>query len=181
MRGRDPDSGEFLAPSRSERRREALAVFDLAERLAVCSDAQLARLPTPEHLLDPIRHARGIHAQIARKRELQHLAKLLRREPAELLDAVRAALEHDKAPARRESSLLHRAEVWRERLIEDGDAALDDLIAAHPDVGTERQRLRQLIRLARRERERSSPPHGQRELFRALRELIDPATSNLRD
>jgi len=68
MRGRDDDSGEFLGPSRSQQRREALDVLALAEKLATLSDAQLERLPIPEHLLPHIVETRRITAHVARKR-----------------------------------------------------------------------------------------------------------------
>ncbi|HET8818662.1 MAG TPA: DUF615 domain-containing protein, partial [Xanthomonadaceae bacterium] len=45
MRGKDPETGEFLAPSRSQERRDALDVLKLGERLAGLTDAQLAKLP----------------------------------------------------------------------------------------------------------------------------------------
>ena len=51
MRGKDPDTGEFLAPSRSQERRDALDVLKLGERLAALTDAQLAKLPLPDDLL----------------------------------------------------------------------------------------------------------------------------------
>lgn len=172
MRGRDPDSGEFLGPSRSQRRRRALAVLELAERLAASSDAELAALPIPEGLIEPIRHARGIRARIARKREIQHLASLMRREDEAALEAIRAVLDRDKARTRERTARLHRVEAWRERLLTEGDAALAELLAAQP--GLDRQRLRQLIHKARHERERDAPPHGQRELFRLLREALEP-------
>src|SRR4029078_1341953 len=60
---------------------------------------------------------------------------------------------------------------WRERLIADGDAALSELLAEHPQA--DRQHLRQLVRNAIDERNRNKPPHAFRELFRELRELID--------
>ncbi|HBK56556.1 MAG TPA: ribosome-associated protein [Xanthomonadales bacterium] len=171
MRGRDPDSGEFFAPSRSELRRQALAVFDLAERLAGLSDAQLATLPIPDDLLDPIRHARSIGSHIARKRELQHLAKLMRRYDDSDLDPIRAALTHDARVGRVETARLHRAEAWRERLIEHGDVALAELVAEHPEL--DRQAFRAAIRKARAERSADTPPHGQRDLFRRLRHLFE--------
>lgn len=175
MRGRDPDSGEFLAPSRSEQRREALAVFELAEQLVARTEAELAQLPIPEDLLDPIRHARSITAQIAHKRELQHLAKLMRREETETLDAIRLALDKDKSESRRETALLHHAETWRERLIAEGDEALTELLSEYP--GIDRQHIRQVIRKAQRERQKNTPPHGQRELFRILRAAEPDAES----
>ncbi|MFX5945225.1 DUF615 domain-containing protein, partial [Acinetobacter baumannii] len=67
MRGKDPDTGEYFGPSRSQQRREALEVLELGERLASLSDAQLARLPIPDTLLPHIVETRRITSHIARK------------------------------------------------------------------------------------------------------------------
>jgi ribosome-associated protein len=48
MRGRDEETGEFLSPSRSQKRREALAVFDLGEKLVELTNSQLAKVPMPD-------------------------------------------------------------------------------------------------------------------------------------
>jgi ribosome-associated protein len=171
MRGKDPDSGEFRAPSRSQQRREALDVLVLGERLAALSDAQLARLPVPGEVLPHVREARRITAHGARKRQLAFLAKQLRREDDEVLDAIREALDESGEAARLEAAALHRTEAWRDRLLDEGDAALSELIAAHP--AADPQRLRQLVRNALDERRRNKPPHAFRELFRELRAVIE--------
>lgn len=176
MRGKNPDSGEFHAPSRSQQRREALDVLALGERLATLSDAQLARLPLPEDVLPHVREARSIKAHGARKRQLAFLAKQLRREDDQVLDAIRDALDETGEPARLEAGALHRAEAWRERLLEEGDSALSELLVAHP--GADPQRLRQLVRNALDERRRNKPPHAFRELFRELRGVLEPAAGD---
>jgi ribosome-associated protein len=150
MRGRDEETGDFLSPSRSQKRREALAVFDLGEKLVALTDSQLARVPMPESLRDMVRESRRITSPGARKRQLQFLAKHMRREDDDTLDAIRRSLEHDRADARRETAELHRFEAMREHLIEGGDAALAELVEAHPHA--DRQHLRQLARNAREER-----------------------------
>jgi ribosome-associated protein len=170
MRGRDDDSGEFLGPSRSEQRRAALDVLALGEKLVGLSEAQLARLPLPEALLPHIRDAKRITSHVAHKRQLAFLAKQMRREDDETLDAIRDALDAGGEAARRESAVLHRVETWRDRLIADGDVALAELLSEFP--GADRQHLRQLSRNAIEERNRNKPPHAFRELFRALRELL---------
>ena len=88
MRGRDEDTGEFLSPSRSQQRRDALEVLELAEKLASLTPTQLAKLPIPEDLLPHLEHTRKITAHIARKRQLAFLAKQMRREDDEALEAV---------------------------------------------------------------------------------------------
>jgi len=170
MRGRDEDSGEYLSPSRSQQRREALDVLALATTLAELEPGRLAKLPLPEHLLPHIAEARRIGSHIARKRQLAFLAKQMRREDDEVLDAIRDALDAGGEAARQETALLHRAERWRERLLDEGDAALAELLAEFPQA--DRQQLRQLARNAVEERKRNKPPRAFRELFREVRDLL---------
>ena len=170
MRGRDEESGEFLSPSRSQQRRDALEVLALGEKLVALTEAQLAKLPVPESLLPHIRECRRITAQIAHKRQLQYLAKQMRREDDEVLEAIRDALDEKGEAARREVAAMHRVEAWRERLVEEGDAALAQLLDDYPHA--DRQLLRQLARNALDERRKNKPPRAFRELYRELRELL---------
>ncbi|MFZ7096315.1 ribosome biogenesis factor YjgA [Luteimonas dalianensis] len=181
MRGIDEETGEFLGPSRSQQRREALEVRALGEKLIALSPGQLEKLPIPDDLLPHILETRRIDSHIARKRQLQYLAKQMRRQDDETLDAIRDAMDAGGESARQETALLHRIEAWRERLLEEGDAALEALLAEHPQA--DRQQLRQLVRNVHAERRKNKPPHAFRELFRMLRELHaeagadeDPAT-----
>ncbi|HEY2344398.1 MAG TPA: ribosome biogenesis factor YjgA [Xanthomonadaceae bacterium] len=173
----EDESGEdgWDGPSRSQLRREALAVLDLAQRLMEQNEAQLARLPLDDELRALVRESQRITQQIARKRQMQFLAKNLRREDEATLEAIRNALDHAKADGRRDAAALHRVETWRDRLIAEGDAALAEFLAAHPQA--DRQHLRQLARNAKDERLQNKPPHAQRDLFRALRELLDETTA----
>ncbi|GAB3344810.1 ribosome biogenesis factor YjgA [Marilutibacter aestuarii] len=170
MRGTDEETGEYLGPSRSQQRREALDVLELGKQLVALTDAQLERLPVPESLLPHIRETRRITSHIAHKRQLAFLAKQMRREEDEALDAIRDALDKDGEAARREVAAMHRVEDWRERLLTDGDAALAAFIDAHP--AADRQRLRQLVRNTLEERKRDKPPRAFRELFRELRDVV---------
>ncbi|TWI10605.1 ribosome biogenesis factor YjgA [Aerolutibacter ruishenii] len=170
MRGIDPETGEYLSASRSANRRDALEVLALGEKLAALTDAQLARLPVPDSLLPHIRECRRITSHIAHKRQLAFLAKQMRREDDEVLEAIRDALDEDGEAARREVAAMHRVEKWRERLLDEGDAALAQLLDEYP--GANRQSLRQLTRNALEERKRNKPPRAFRELYRELRELI---------
>ncbi|MCY7314030.1 MAG: DUF615 domain-containing protein [Pseudoxanthomonas sp.] len=170
MRGIDPDTGDFLGPSRSEQRRGALEIRTLAEELVALAPAHLARLPIPEELLEHIHETQRITSHIAHKRQLQFLAKQMRRESDDTLEAIRDAMDAGGESARRETALLHNVEAWRVRLLEDGDTALGELLSEYPTA--DRQHLRQLLRNAAEERHRNKPPHAYRELFRELRELL---------
>lgn len=179
MRGKDPDTGEYFGPSRSQQRREALEVLELGERLASLSDAQLARLPIPDTLLPHIVETRRITSHIARKRQLAYLAKQMRREDEETLHAIRDALDAQGETARREVAAIHRVEQWRERLLDGGDEALAQLLDQHPRA--DRQHLRQLVRNALQERRLNKPPHAYRELFRELKSLLVIETKSATD
>ncbi|KGM57103.1 hypothetical protein N799_13935 [Lysobacter arseniciresistens ZS79] len=170
MRGRDEETGEYLGESRSQQRRDALEVLALGQQLVALTDAQLAKLPVPEALLPHIRETRRITSHIAHKRQLAFLAKQMRREDDEVLEAIRDALDEKGEAARREVAAMHRVEAWRDRLLAEGDAALGEFIAQYPDA--DRQSLRQLVRNTLEERKRNKPPRAFRELFRELRELV---------
>lgn len=165
-----PDAENDEAPSRSQLRREALDVLKLAHTLADLSDAQLARVPLSNDIREEVQRARAVRQQIARKRQTQFLAKQLRKLDDAEIEPIRAALDHDKDHARRETATLHQIESERERLLAGGDDALNALVAEHPHA--DRQHLRQLARQARSEREQNKPLHAYRELFRVLRETL---------
>ncbi|MBD9479759.1 ribosome biogenesis factor YjgA [Pseudoxanthomonas sp. PXM02] len=175
MRGRDPETGEFLSPSRTQQRGEALEIRSLAEKLVALPAAQLARLPIPEDLMPHIVETQRITSHIAHKRQLQFLAKQMRREEDEVLEAIRDAMDEGGEAARRETAMLHQAEQWRDRLLADGDQALADLLDAFPTA--DRQKLRQLVRNALDEKAKNKPPRAFRELFRELRELLADASA----
>jgi ribosome-associated protein len=170
MRGRDEETGEFLAPSRSAQRRAALDVLELGEQLAAMTIAQLGRLPIPETLLSHIRDTQRISSHGARKRQLAFLAKQMRNLDDAEFEAIRDAMSTDGEAARQDTAAMHRIEALRDALLgSDGDVALTELLAAHP--GADRQHLRQLVRNAHEERKRNKPPRAFRELFRALKAL----------
>ena len=83
-------------------------------------------------------------------------------------DTPRAVLAGDREAGGREAAATQRLEALRERLLGEGDAALNELVAARP--GLDRRHLRALVRRAREERAAGKPLHAYRELFRALRE-----------
>lgn len=175
MRGRDEDTGEFHSASRSEQRRAALDVLALAHVLVDKSEAELARLPLDEALRGHVRDAARISSPIARKRAVAFLAKQMRKEDDEALEAVRDALDANSEGSRRQVALMHRAESWRTRLLDGGDDALAAFIDENP--AADRQRLRQLARNAQEEARRGKPPRAFRELYREVLAAVSGAPS----
>lgn len=160
----DPDDS---GPSKSARKRDALALQKLGEELIAAPDELLARLELPERLLEAIREARRITSRGAMVRQRQFIGKLMRGIDAE---PVRAALASRHAVDRAEAARFRRIEEWRDRLLAGGDAALDALLAEYP--AAPRAPLASLTARARDERDRGRPPAAARELFRALRALL---------
>jgi ribosome-associated protein len=97
---------------------------------------------------------------------MQYIGKLMRSvDPAPIREKLKVwdglSAEH--------TAQQHRVERWRDRLLED-DAAIDELLRAHP--GIDARRLRALARKAREERSAGTPLRAYRDLFRALREIV---------
>ncbi len=169
MRGVDEETGEFLGPSRGDDRRAALVVLALATRMVEIPYARLQQMPISEDMLHHFQTAQRITQQIARKRQLQFVAKQMRREEPETLEAWRALIDFDKADVRREIAEAHRIEALRDQLIAGDAALLTKIVAQFPQADI--QRLRQLIRNAQFEQQKNKPPAAYRELFKVLREL----------
>lgn len=152
--------------SKSQLKREARARVDLGKRLAKLPDGVLVQLPLDEDVLDAVRFARSIKANVAKKRQFGYLGGLLERAD---IDAIVEALEARDADARQLTARHHRAEAWRDTLLEAGDDAIGALFDQRHDI--DGQALRQLVRNARREAAANKPPASARKLFRMLREL----------
>lgn len=152
--------------SKSQRRREALELKSLASQLIGLNMARLGRVPLDEDVREAIMDARQIRSNVARKRQLQFVAKLLRRIDPE---PVIQALEAFEGEARQLTGRQHRTEAWRDFLVESGDPAVGSLVNQRNDTDT--QSIRQLLRNARKEAARDKPPASARALFRVLREM----------
>jgi ribosome-associated protein len=172
MKDRRRDDGGFGddgAVSRSQRRRDALAVLDLAHALMAAPARAIEALEIETGLKALVHESRRVTQQVARKRQTQFLAKQLRRDEAAVA-AIRRALAGSDEDRRRETARLHRLERWRARLLEEGDAALEALVEDCPDA--DRQALRTLVRQARAEAATGKPPAAARRIFRMLAELF---------
>jgi ribosome-associated protein len=155
-------------PSKSQRKRDARVLFDLGRELVGLDPARLSDMPLEPNLLEQIEIARGIRAHVARKRQLQFIAKLLRRMDTAPIEAAMGAC---RLASRRQAARLHHIEAWRDSLLAGGDVVVAELVEACP--GADPQRLRQLLRNARREAALDKPPAAARKLFRLLRKIDD--------
>lgn len=160
--------------SKSQLKREATAAQDLGLALvdmpATRFKTLMAKLDLPEKLREALAACRAITAHGGRRRQLQYIGKLMRDiDTAPIQTAINALEGKDRAT----TAHLHRLEAWRDRLLDEGDAALAELINDYPHA--DRQHLRQLVVKARKERDAELAPAAARVLFRELRKLMDNA------
>jgi len=133
---------EIESISKSQLKRDSHALQDLGKRLAAMPADQLARIPLDEQLTEAIALARRIqNKRSALKRHYQFIGKLLR---ARDTDPITTALSEIDLESQQSIQLHHRAERWRDRIIDQGNPAIDALIDEIKNA--DRQKLRQLWR-----------------------------------
>ncbi len=160
---RDEQDPDFK--SRTQVKREMQALQDLGRKLVELSNNQLAQIPLDETLGHAISEARRINSREGLRRQLQYVGKLMRSSDHEAIAAAYQKLfDHDKQHIQKQ----HKLERWRDRLIAEGDSAINEFVGQFP--AADRQQLRQLVRSAKKEQENNKPPASARKLFRCLRE-----------
>lgn len=165
------ETDDFIdAPSKSQRKREMHALKDLGEQLLDIPEDQLERLSNPD-LIEAVLACKRITKGNARKRQLQYIGKILRKNEADV-EEVHELVDRFDARSKAHVALFHQLEQWRESLIAQDPNVLDEISAQFPDV--DRQHLRQLTRNAIDERnEERQPPVHFRKLFQYLKSLAD--------
>ena len=153
--------------SKSQRKRDSLALQDMGVELIELSDEQLAEIELPDRLREAVLEARRITNHEGRRRQTQYVGKLMRQvDPA----PIRARLDGWKTQSRVHTAQFKRLEAWRDRLLAE-EGALVELQHEYP--AADAPRLQRLIRDARRERLENLAPKQYRALFQALRALTE--------
>jgi ribosome-associated protein len=160
------ESHEEELVSKSQRKRDADAAQQLGVDLLNLSVEALKTIELPDNLIKALDDARRIRTNIALKRQLQYIGKLMRYIDVEPIKKQYLNLtnHYDK-----DIKDLHRLEKWRDRLLSEGDKALDALLIEAPNA--DRQHLRQLIRQSAKETKLNKPPKSAREIFKYLKTL----------
>lgn len=164
----DDDENDIdLPPSKTQVKKQMHELQDLGAELVALGRDQLAQLDLPEALRDAIREMHRINKFGAQRRQLQYIGRLMR--DIEDTAPIVAKLNAWKGVSQQHTAHLHLLERWRDRLMED-EGALTELLTAYPEADI--QRLRTLLRNARKEKEAGKPPKNYREIFQLLREVI---------
>lgn len=166
-----PDWEQEEFNSRTEIKKAAQAVTDMGEQLTGLSEAAIHKLPLTDEIREAVlmlKSMQGKKMGPALKRQRLFLGKLLRsNEP--IIAAVKAQLAEEEQKSKLQNAHFHRLEKWRDRLLEEGDSALAELLATYPQV--DRTQVRQLMRNAAKEAKQNKPPKSARLIFQYLKGL----------
>lgn len=163
----EEEDEEIIWVSKSEIKRDAEELKRLGAELVDLGKNSLDKIPLDERLRTEIELAQRIKKE-GRRRQLQLIGKLLRSIDVE---PIRIALDKLKNRHNQQVALFHKLEMLRDRLIEQGDEAMSDVITLYPDA--DRQQLRSMIRNAQKEKAGNKPPKSARQIFQYLRELAE--------
>ena len=151
-------------PSKSQCKRDAMAMQKLAETLVRMAPKQRCLLPLPVSIMDAISIAAMIQKR-AFRRQIRYIAGLL-----QTIDIIAVNNFLERTNSGSGALTAHkRTTVWCTRLIEYGDAAITELITDYPDV--DRNQLYQRVRNAKRKS--ADPLKASRMLYPFVRAL-DP-------
>ncbi|MEH5746729.1 ribosome biogenesis factor YjgA [Atlantibacter hermannii] len=163
----EDDDDEIIWVSKSEIKRDAEELKRLGLEMVELGKNALDKIPLDEELRAAIELAQKIKKE-GRRRQLQLIGKMLRNRD---VDPIRLALDKLKNRHNQQVALFHKLEALRDRLIEEGDDAVPEVLKLWPQA--DRQQLRSLIRNAKKEKEGNKAPKSARLIFQYLRELAE--------
>lgn len=151
--------------SKSQLKRDSEALKTLGKTLCALNPQQLARIPLDDSLKDAIELAHRLsNKRGALKRHYQYIGKLLRSIDAQpILDAV---LQFDEE-SNQATLAFKKIENWRDRMLTEGDAAIQDYCQTHAQA--DRQKIRQIVRNHQQAKDDNKRTRFARLLFKELR------------
>ena len=160
---------EIEIVSKSQLKRESHALQDLGKRLAALPADLLARIPLDDQLLDAIALAKRIqNKRSALKRHYQFLGKLLRARDPEPIIAALAEIDQE---SQQSIQRHHRAERWRDRIVDQGFDAIEALLEEVESA--DRQKLRQLWRNHKNAPTEARRTQNSRLIYKEIKQALD--------
>lgn len=154
--------------SRTQIKNAAQAVTDLGEQIAKMTDTEIKKLQLPAKFTDAIFLLKSMDKGPALKRQKLFIGKMLRQDEP-LIVEIKEKLAEQETKVKQQNAHFQKLEQWRDRMIEEGDAALNEFILHYPQA--DRQQLRQWIRNAQKEATQQKPAKSAKEMFKYLRGL----------
>ena len=159
---------EYDGPSKSQLKRDSHALQAMGKELVEMPEGKLQKFNLPEALEEAVYEARRLKSREAKRRHLQYIGKLMRISDIGDIQTTLDKMDHQSLTYRQHFAEL---EQWRDRLINGGNAAIDEFVNDHSLA--DRQKLRNLQRQANREHELKKPPVASRKLFAYIRSLAE--------
>jgi ribosome-associated protein len=152
--------------SKSELKRQMLAFQDFAMVLIKLTKHQRSKLPLAPELAEALLLADKIHNKHeALRRHVRYVGKLLSTMD---LTELNQALDRLRNKHQQETIRFHQLEQTRDQLLMATNEEIEQFIVDH--VNIERQKLRQLLRFAKKEQQAGQPGKYYRELFQYIKQ-----------
>jgi ribosome-associated protein len=150
--------------SKTQKKKEALSLQALGERLVKLRPEQIKNIDLPEDLYHAVQLAKTLKKHGARHRQMQYIGTLMRHcDPK----PIQEALERIEQGNRKQAAEHKKIEKWRDELIAGNDLLMEEILIQLPHA--DRQQLTSLVQKAREERDAHDPsPKAARALFRYL-------------
>jgi ribosome-associated protein len=162
------DESPETIKSRSQVKREMILLQKTGECLVGLSRDQIKAIKMPDNLKDAVLFAKNIKSHGARKRQLQFIGSLMRKVDVKPINDALYEIDRGRSI---EISDFHRIETWRDDLVRGIDTPIEEIVERYPE--TDRQKLRNLTRIARGELNAGSPPKSSKELFKYIKKLAE--------
>ncbi|MCH5144386.1 DUF615 domain-containing protein [Desulfovibrio sp. UIB00] len=183
----DESEGFDLPPSRSEKKRQSLALQNMGEELTRLGPQEVKNLDLPADLREALQLYARIGDHEGRRRQMQFIGRVMREiDPA----PIRAMLDARREVSAAATAALHQAEQWRDRLLSADQGELAGLVEtlltarALPEQDTEvpegagkaalpsQEDLMTMTLAARKEAAENTSPQARRALFRAIHGML---------
>jgi ribosome-associated protein len=155
--------------SHSEKKLERQTLIELTQRLALQRPHELENLDLDSDLVRAVEALRTLSGS-AHGRQTKFVHGLLRRSD---IEAVRRILDRGQGSSYGPSrpAATGPVQAWLERLLAEGDTALNEIVERHPE--TDRQRCRQLMRTAAKTPPTPASRRAKQSLQETLAGLLD--------
>jgi ribosome-associated protein len=154
--------------SKSQRKRDMLALQKIGESLIKLTKEQLAEMNLPDNLLTAIQQMKSLTANEAKRRQLQYIGKIMRQIDVE---EIKQALKRREFVHQKNTAEFHLVEEWRDKLLQQEDDALNSFLIDYPEA--DRQQLRKLMRNAAQDKKSNKNTGSEKALFKYLRLIIE--------
>jgi len=152
--------------SRTRKKKEAQDLQRLGEKLVDLSSDQLENIDMPVEIFNAVKFALTTKKHGARRRQMQYIGALMRKIDTE---PIKKAIEEIELGEYNKALNFKKIEKMRDDIITGDNTLIEDLIEKWPQ--TERSRLFQLVRNARKEVSNGKSGKSYRSLFRYLMEI----------